>query len=530
VRSLRLAFYPFLGAVYPVLAMAAANGGQIVELRVLLGPLAISLLVSGGTWLLLRPVVRNSDRRAFLTLMVVILFASYGFFTAAIAGASWTAPYAHTVIPLLSAAVYVASVTYLVFRLASDLRGLTRFLNLFSIILVLWVTIDLMRQISGRSSFGSVLDAAPGTIAASWSAKPSPDIYLLVLDKYTGRRSLRDNFNFDNSAFEAFLRSRGFIVPGSPHANYLYTTLSLASLLNYRYLDDLPQRLGPESRDQAYVSSLIEDNAVWRFLRERSYRFIFFPTAFSFTGSNRFADLQLPDPREIPSEFEIVWRRTTLAEPILWWVCRRIYCSHVFPWFTNETPQLLEWKFERLKELPKLPRDGRPLFVFAHFTVPHEPYIFNADCSTRRLLWPSYFVVRDETLEKNAYVAQLTCVNQRLESIVDQILRDSRAPPVILLQSDHGHGRMMGGISDLRGVTADRLSERADIFAAYDLPGVDGAVIYDSITPVNVFRTVFRQYFKVELAHLPDETYWSPEAHPFKFTKVTSQVSHGSGH
>jgi hypothetical protein len=138
--------------------------------------------------------------------------------------------------------------------------------------------------------------------------------------------------------------------------------------------------------------------------------------------------------------------------------------------------------------------------------------------------------VRDQSPEKNAYVAQLTCVNRRLESIVDQILRDSPAPPVILLQSDHGHGRMMGGSSDVHGVTPDRLSERADIFAAYYLPGVDGAVIYDSITPVNVFRAVFRQYFKVELAHLPDETYWSPEADPLKFTKVTSQVSHGSDH
>jgi hypothetical protein len=215
------------------------------------------------------------------------------------------------------------------------------------------------------------------------------------------------------------------------------------------------------------------------------------------------------------SEFEIVWRRTTLAEPVFSWVCQRFKCAAGTPLVAYA--KLLEWKFDQLSQIPKWPREGRSLFVFAHITIPHEPYVFNADCSIRPPFWPS---LQDERPEKQAYVAQIECLNRRLRSIVEHLLRDSPAPPVILLQSDHGHGRLPLHIPDVDAVTPDRVAERADVFAAYYLPGADGGIVYDSITPVNVFRTVFRQYFQADLAPLPDKTYWSPETQLFKFTRV----------
>jgi hypothetical protein len=113
-----------------------------------------------------------------------------------------------------------------------------------------------------------------------------------------------------------------------------------------------------------------------------------------------------------------------------------------------------------------------------------------------------------------------------VKAVVERILQDSPAPPIILLQSDHGHGRMIAQIPDMAKVTPDRIAERADIFAAYYLPGVDPRVVYDSISPVNVFRIVFRAYFGAPLERLPDETYWSSVALPFKFTHV--ERGHGA--
>jgi hypothetical protein len=510
MRMPRLVLYPLLAAAYPVLALAAGNPGEIPGLWVLTWPLVISLFVSLCAWLLLGVFTRDPDRRAFLTLMVVLVFAWYGYFTIGLGEVAWAAPYARTVLPLLFIVAYLAGATYLVFRLVPNLRALTGFLTIFTAILVAWTTIKLLRQTAEVD--WSRHRVEPATASPNTSGKTGPDIYLIVLDKYTGSRSLRDNFGFDNTDFETFLLQRGFVLPRTAQANYIYTELSLAALLNYQYLDDLPA----ESRTKAYINHLVEDNAVWRFLQARHYRFIFFPTRFPVTWSNRFADQQVPDPRRMLSEFEMVWRRTTLAEPVFSWACQWFNCTGATPLVAYA--KLLEWKFDQLSQVPKWPREGRPLFVFAHITIPHEPYVFNADCSVRPPFWPS---LQDETPEKEAYIAQITCLNRRLKTIVEHLLRDSPAPPVILLQSDHGHGRMPPlHIPDVDAVTPDRIAERTDVFAAYYLPGADAGIVYDSITPVNVFRSVFRQYFKADLAPLPDKTYWSPETKPFKFTRV----------
>jgi hypothetical protein len=508
--------YPFLAAAYPVLALAAANGKELGGLWVVVHPLIESLGIAVAAWLVWSLFVRNQDRRAFLTLVVIVLYASYGHLTLALGGLSWAAPYVDTALPLTMAVAYLAAITFLVLRLVPNLANLSRYMSVLTVILLVWATTDLLRHTAKRAFTPS--DGPAGSAIANLEQRdPGPDIYLIVLDKYTGRQSLKQNFEFDNVAFETFLSERAFVLPRSPHANYIHTALSLASLLNYQYLDEQLAR----GHEEAYVNNLVEDNAVWRFLRARSYRFIFFPTSFQVTGSNRFASMQLPDPSQIPTEFEIVWRRTTLAWPVLQWACERVHCAHAFALFSAEGPELLEWKFDQLERLPSMPRDGRPLFVFAHIMSPHEPYVFNADCSHRSALWPSYSVSGDETPERRAYLAQLACVNRRLEIIVERILRDSPHPPVILLQSDHGHGRMGFHIPEASSVTPDRLAERADIFAAYYLPGADPQIVSDSITPVNVFRVVFRHYFQADLNPLPDETYWSPQTAQLKLTRIT---------
>jgi len=512
--------YPVLAAVYPVLALAAANPGEIPGLWVLGWPIALSILVAVCTWGLLSFVVHDRDRRAFITFMIVVLFATYGYFTLALREVASLARYFNTALPFFVVTGYFTVATYLVLRLVPNPRNLTRFLTVLTSVLVGWNLAVLL----GESARTHQLDREVGRTRPAQhpmhaDSGSGPDIYLIILDKYTGSHSLKRNFEFDNSGFETFLRRRGFILPNHATANYIYTGLSLASLLNYRYLDSVPPEPRAQRRNKVRVNHLVEDNAVWQFLQGRGYRFIFFPTAFPFTATNRLADLQVPDPRRILSEFEIAWRRTTLAEPVLSWICQRFSCAQGFRPFADEAT-FLEWKFGQLGRVPTWPRDGRPLFVFAHLTVPHEPYIFNADCSVHPPFWPSYSVVSDERPEKQAYIAQITCLNRRLETIVQHLLNDSPSPPIILLQSDHGHGRMPLHIPDVHAVTADRIAERADIFAAYYLPGAGKGIVSDSISPVNVFRMVFREYFKADLQPLPNRTYWSPGTQLFQFTRV----------
>jgi hypothetical protein len=518
--------YPFLAAIYPALALAAANSSAIMRLGVLLRPLAISFAVPAVVWLALAAVRVDRNRRALVTLAAVMIFCSYGYFTGALGGLGWSASQVESPLPICLLLAYFAAVLYLMFRVRLNLVNLTHYLNIVTVILVAWSATDLIRHSVGRPR----LTAQPGIVSRGSSASlnsrsTDPDIYLLVLDKYTGSRSLRRNFGFDNTSFETFLRQRGFRLPRSPHCNYVHTFLSLASLLNYRYLDEVSQREGVNSIHPEYVKGLVEDSAALRFLRARGYRFIFFPTAWAVTLRNRLADLQVPDPQQIPPEFEAVWQSTTLAQPILSWVCKRTSCTHGFGPYRIESPELIDWKFQQLGALPRWPRDGRPLFVFVHAPIPHEPYVYHADCTAREPLWPGRSAQGDETTEKRAYIEQLICTNQKVKGAVEQILKASPRPPIILIQADHGNGRISGrSIPELNKVTSDQVAERADAFAAYYLPGADASIVYDSITPVNVFRTVFRAYFGAPLDRLPDRTYWSSGTRPFEFTEISARL------
>jgi hypothetical protein len=351
--------------------------------------------------------------------------------------------------------------------------------------------------------------------AGSLAARP-PDIYLIVPDKYTGSARLAEEYGFDNHGFVEALEQRGFVVPAAARANYTHTFLAFASMLNLRYLDDLPSRFGVANGSWRATYPMIEGNQLAAFLKGRGYRFVFFPTAFGATRQNRFADLQLPSPNDIRSEMVTAWYRTTAIPALRRQTCNVIPCTRAPP-YVPETPEMLSWKLE---QLGRLSGGATPLFVLAHLTMPHEPYLFRADCRVRPAYWPE----RDDGAEaqavRKAYIEQIACVNRKLLDVVDTILARSPGPPVILIQADHGHGRLGRKLPDLSQSPAPQVAERLSVFAAYHLPGVTRGEIADSVTPVNVLRLVLRHYFGADLPPLQDASYWSSNDRPYDFTRV----------
>jgi hypothetical protein len=344
-----------------------------------------------------------------------------------------------------------------------------------------------------------------------------PDIYLIVLDKYTSSRILASQYQYDNTEFERFLRARGFALPTASHTNYVHTFLSLAAILNLQYLDTLPKAFGIDNESWALTYPTVERNRLALELKAKGYRFVFLPTAFAATRRNRYADTQFPDPSQIRPEFVTVWQRTTMIPAFHRLGCAILGCQvNRFP-YVPESAELLDWKFKRLEQLA----DGdQPLFVFAHLALPHEPYIYRPNCEHRVPYWP----LRDDGAEdakvKIAYVDQIQCLNRKLMSLVDTLLQRSRISPVILLQADHGHGRLGRDLPGLEMATPDRIADRTSVFGAYYLPGVAPDSLTDSMTPVNVMRLVLRHYFRADLPPLQDATYWSAHDRPYRFIRV----------
>jgi hypothetical protein len=351
------------------------------------------------------------------------------------------------------------------------------------------------------------------------SPVPARDIYLIILDKYTSSNVLASHFQFDNSDFEKALRQRGFVVPFNARTNYVHTFLELAAILNMRYLDDLTTRFTPNGAwELAYP--LIENNRLAAFLRDRGYRIVSFPTEFGGTRQNRYSDLQLPAPRDVRPELYAGWVHLTAWPAIQAIGCRVLGCDPDLPPYQPSDPELMDWRFQALANLAGTSR--RPQFVFAHLLVPHEPYIYGSDCRHVDPYWPRYDWT-DSLRVRQRYVDQIRCINSKVLQTVDTIQARSRVPPIILIQSDHGHGQLGREIPVLGEVTREAVRERVSVFSAYCLPTVERADVPDSISPLNATRLVLRHYFRADLPPLPDWTYWSARNSPYRFERVFLQ-------
>jgi hypothetical protein len=121
--------------------------------------------------------------------------------------------------------------------------------------------------------------------------------------------------------------------------------------------------------------------------------------------------------------------------------------------------------------------------------VPHDPYVFNADGS----------FTSDRNIDENTgYVNQVQFVNREILETIDEILEKSPAPPVIIMQGDHGWPWTSP-------------EERLAILNAYYLPGGGNDLLYETISPVNSFRLAANEYLGYSFELLDDTSYFSPE-------------------
>ena len=191
-----------------------------------------------------------------------------------------------------------------------------------------------------------------------------PDIIYMVPDRYPSAGTLDREFGMDNRRFYAALRTRGFLVSESAHANYPKTFLSLASTLNGGYLESFAASYGAGSRDKRPVHDALEDNLAQKRLRQLGYRFHNFGNWWEPTRVNRWADVNdsgyATDSFNL-SEFERALLRKTPTLNIV----------RQFADFGDEGEcRRIQRKFQRLEEVGNGPE---PVFAFAHMLVPHSP-------------------------------------------------------------------------------------------------------------------------------------------------------------
>ncbi|CAN5478947.1 hypothetical protein BH24ACT7_BH24ACT7_05020 [soil metagenome] len=523
----RLLVHPWLFAVYPIVYLWSVNvdevggpGDTVPSLVVVLGSTAL-LLVLG------RLLLRDWLKAGVITSLLLLLAFSYGHVWRAIDGAPLTEAGGRD--GWLLAVWGVLAVVGLValWRAGGDLGGLTRVLNVVSVVLVALASVTLVTGML-RDRPPADVDIADGIEAAPIIATPAvaaagtglPDIYLLVFDRYGGERTLAGTYRWDNTGFLAGLEERGFYVAHDAHTNYPATAHSLAASLNLRYLDELTETAGPATGDWDPVYSMVSDNEVSRFLDEAGYRQVQIPSWWEPTRDVAHADVTLTyDPL---SEFSRALFDTTALQSAV--VQLGLAADRV-------DPRRVAWNRVRfqLEQITDVERGDQPTFVFAHVLLPHHPYVFDADGSFLTIEELDRF----DVLER--YVNQVRYANDEIYRIVDELLDvPADEQPIILVQSDEGPPpRPRPGAPPRPGddtpywltYSDGQLRQKFGILNTFYLPGYDGAALYQQISPVNNFRVVLNVYFGTDLPLLDDRSYvWTDRAHLYEFTDVTARL------
>jgi len=489
----RLAAYPAVFAAVFVLNIWVETGvSPFAVLRAMGIAVGIAVLAELVAWL----ITRDGDKAGLIAIAVV---------TAAIGARSTL------FLPLL-VLIFVALVLWRATRRGlPPLHRATVALDVFA--LVLLVVVVSKALVGGRLEQlqRDLGQGRPLPTAGHPAPDPArPDFYLLLLDGYPGPEFLERLYGDDNGVFLDALRDRGFDIVDGSRSNYSATMLTLASMFNMRYLDQIeaiqPVMRGEAERQPAF-RSVITDNAVFRLLRDRGYTTVYGNAGFEDIAM-RDADLYL-DAGEL-NEFEIILARLTLAEPVI---------EALMPSFVGDQQRSrVRSSLGHAVEAAKAPIDT-PRAVIIHVPSPHAPVAFGANGEPQPVRFSRIYEYVTDTPEQLAalsrgYHEQLGFLNREVLATVDAMIAAiADRPSVVVLFSDHG---------SLTNLDPDPAMDRRDrvnnliAVRARDRPDL----VPDGSTLVNLWPLILNAYLDARLPLASDRSYVSFGTHPFDLTEV----------
>ncbi len=472
-------------------------------------PLEVSIALTIGLWLLLNTLIKNKYRTSLLVTYFLLLFFSYGHVYNALEWLLTTNTEGETNIGLFSLwLIFLTAGGFLIIRLHKNLTGITKVLSKIGIFLLI---LSLLQILYFNVKFNRILSSNPVTSGitelvdledqnVSLDTTSFPNIYYIILDGYASNEVLKDIYGYDNTAFVSFLERKGFKVSSQARSNYSQTALSISSSLNMKYINDLADILGENSTNRVILTNMIKDNEVIRFLKSKGYTTINFSSGWHATDRNRFANINIFCIRNNDILTNLLL--TTMLRPV----------ENLF--MKQEMRERVLCNFSRLASISR-EAEG-PIFAFAHFIPPHPAFIFG---SNGEFVGDSKLKTDNDFSNKKAYIDQLRFLNKKVEELVGKLISDNNNPPIIIIQADHGTASTPG----MEEYNPALIQERMRPFVASYLPSKNN-FIPDSITPVNIFRLIFNNYFNTKLEILKNNVYFSTYGKPYKFVDVTDDI------
>jgi len=508
--------HPFLFGIYPVIFLYSRNVGEVFLSRMIIPAVAI-IAFTFVIMLLLRGVIKERNKLGLILTGFWFYFFAYGNVYGKLAELTIGGKLVGTnvfLIPVWTAVFLLAVLLVLIFP--KNLAKLTRILNVVAVCLVVMCLATIaFRYVKATNMKKEVaeIDHAAGFPELSDIPSELPDIYYIILDGRVRSDILKEYFGYDDSVFLAQLADRGFFVADKSNSNYMQTKLSISSALHCMYIDDLIGQYEERLIRGSVVDAMFKSNRVFELLKKCGYTTVSFPSGYV-NIEYRDADIFYSDEPSFGPIFD-----EYINELVSNMVIAPVFASFQGRQTLHAYRNRVLYAFEKLGETAKL---ESPHFVFCHIISPHIPYVFDEngiiDQPDRPFRWTDAL---DLTIEERnrKYVAQLKFINKKTITVIDEILANSKKPPVIILQADHGARWKFGPegeIIDYRTYFG--------ILNAYYMPDSDNSQLYESISPVNSFRVIFNQYFGANLELLENRSYYSTDKQRFDFIDKTEEI------
>ena len=501
------AIHPALFAIIPIITIVSLNLDEIfLENSALLFLVIVpSVLV---LWYLLNLLIKDKMKSGLLLSFGLVLFFSYGHFFNVLRDVviEDLAIGRHRYL-LPSFGIIFAVGFYSILKTKKNFAEFTTIANVIAIVILLVSVSNMFVYVleNNDDNYDAILNNRlnydSGLTADNLDY--TPNVYYIIMDKYTSSKVLKDIFDFDNQDFTSQLSARGFHVIENSHSNYASTFLSLTSSLNMEYVNYLTDAVGIDSSNQKLSYQLYSDNNIMNIFKALNYTLV---SSYPSSDYLALSGYEMCTDNLFRSQLNIILWESTILSPIFTIISERFYADRIL------------CQFSELSNLHNSIEE--PFFAYVHFLLPHQPYVFDPLGNFKEFQINSANTPQNLKLD---YIDQVQFANKKVIETIDKILLESDSPPIILLQGDHGTATLLTQFGEnWHNKNNESMTERMSILNAYYLPDQNTElIIYDSITPVNSFRLILNAYFNTNYELLEDKSYFSDYVRPYNFTDVT---------
>ncbi len=492
--------HPLLFAFFPILFVFSYNT-SFLSFDEIFFPSLLFLGLAAASWLILKIAFKNTHKSSVALSIYIILFFSYGHIQNSLLNSGLELHGNKILLPIFLLILVLCVIALI--RTSSNFKNFTKIINSIALTMIFLSLINLVNL----DAYTTNIDLEFDTINLHPVHDPPPNVFHIILDAYSGSSSLKKFYGFDNSEFLNELEERGLNVITDSKSNYGGTYTSLPSLLNMKYLDDYEKNEDFDNHRKQY--DMIADNIVMKNFKAMGYDIVGVSSGWGVTRDFEIAD------RTYCATFSRIDDSQILISILDNSAIKPFYAKLLVD--DRRTKVLCQFD-----SVPKyIENNKNPVFVFAHILIPHHPYLFGPNgeaLNTKSLEFGDIYQNRNYD-----YIKQLQFTNKKTLELVDNILTNSKTPPIIVIQSDHG------SVQPENASLEDQMNEAMHNLNVYYLPYGGESILYDGFSQVNSFRLIFNYYFNGEYEILEDKHYWI-NGNPFvndgypEFIDVTNKL------